>query len=90
LREWPLSPHVCRSCLTRVMVLDGVYRCAGCGNESTRVADICGCGLRGDGGRFLGFKCGPNPSRGPGNTQEYVILLSDGSLADVVKPGALT
>jgi len=71
--------HACRSCLGRVLRCDETFRCSICEAESHGSPDaICGCGLRPTGiARQGGFRCAPNPARGPASPAAVVILFGD-------------
>lgn len=71
---WTIEDHVCRHCLGRIASKAGIYRCTGCGARAATVQAICACGLRGDGGRIAGFKCGRNPTPNAVSPVEIVVL----------------
>jgi len=76
--------HACRKCLGPVLQGKDGFVCAVCDAADARVEDICGCGISaGEGGRKnLGFRCIPNPERGPASPAAVVIAFGAGLQAD--------
>jgi hypothetical protein len=87
---WHFIPHACRACLGRLLEREGVIRCAECGAEARGGPELlCGCGISVEGARApVGFRCEPNPSRGPANPAEIVIVFGNDSPSPT-SPGAL-
>jgi hypothetical protein len=80
---WRLAPHVCRSCLGRVLERAGTFRCSDCELQGgTAPEDICGCGLQvaEPPVRRQGlFRCRPREACGSSVSAEVVIMFGEGA-----------
>lgn len=80
---WILEPHVCRHCFGRVARRDRTFRCTSCGAQAQDAArGICGCGIRPQIRMKTGFRCAPNPARGPNSPAEFVITFDGRNVDD--------
>lgn len=73
---YELTDHACRQCFGPILHDGERFVCGICSAESTGTVDeICGCGVivSGNPRKNLGFRCHPNPARGPQSPARIVI-----------------
>lgn len=67
-RLWRFTDHVCRHCLSRLLVADNPdgtqsHKCSNCEAEAVgEHSKLCACGLKLKNGKSAGLRCTRNPN----------------------------
>lgn len=82
---WTVTDHLCRECLGRILyrvdgAAAGTHQCSNCAADAAGAIEaLCSCGLRLKDGKDMGFRCLPNPKRGPDFPAEIVVTRKAGA-----------